>query len=130
MTTNELAQPAALGPAEELGTLVGWATVLFYAAEHEHNPGVTTLWDAYHYITTALSVGYANIFPVTPLGKMIGGVVMTVGPAMSGRALDTTRPCGAEDVAAASDPALAAKLDEVIAELRKVNAALADRSGR
>lgn len=108
---------AALSPAEELGALVGWATILFYAVEHAHNPSVTTIWDAYHYVTTVLSVGYANIFPVTPAGKMIGGVVMTVGPAMSGRALDTSASRGEPP-----DGALLAKLDEVLVELRRLNA--------
>lgn len=83
--------PAGVSPAEELGTLIGWAAALFYLAESDVNPGVTSYWDALHYITTALSVGYANIFPMTPLGKTIGSVVMTVGPALSARVFDATR---------------------------------------
>jgi hypothetical protein len=106
---------AALSPAEELGTLVGWATVLFFAAEEGHNPAVATMWDAYHYIATSLSVGYANIFPVTQMGKAIGAVVMTLGPAMSARALETSRTPERDDAA------ILAKLDDVIAELRRAN---------
>jgi len=102
----------AISPAEELGVLVGWATVLFFAAEEGHNPAVTTMWDAYHYVATSLSVGYANIFPVTPMGKVIGAIVMTVGPAMSGRALDTSRAPERDDAA------ILAKLDELIAAVK------------
>jgi hypothetical protein len=107
-----------MSPAEELGTLVGWATVLFFLAEEDHNPSVKTLWDAYHYVTTSLSVGYANIFPVTPMGKAIGAIVMTVGPALSSRALDTAKPNSAEN--SDGTALLAAKLDEVIAELKRL----------
>ncbi len=89
MSTTELtATPAPMSPAEELATLVGWATMLFFAVENGENPSVRTIADAYHYVTTALSVGYANIFPVTSAGKIIGGVVMTLGPALSGMALE------------------------------------------
>src|SRR5215813_7292733 len=81
--------PPGISPADELGALVGWGAALFYLAESEVNPGVRTYWDALHYIATSLSVGYANIFPVTPLGKTIGSVVQMVGPALSARALDS-----------------------------------------
>ena len=46
--------------------------LLFYWAESGANPSVQTYWDAVHYIATSLSVGYANIFPVTQAGKAIG----------------------------------------------------------
>jgi hypothetical protein len=90
--------PSGVSPAEELGSLVGWAAALFYLAESDVNPGVTSYWDALHYVTTSLSVGYANIFPMTPLGKTVGSVVMTLGPALSARVLDPPReraPVGA-----------------------------------
>ncbi len=75
-------------PREDLTELVATAAALFYLAEHEANPLVQTYFDAFHYIATSLSVGYANIFPVTPMGKLIGGVVMMVGPALSAKALE------------------------------------------
>ena len=86
-----LAPPAGVSPAEELGALVGWASTIFYLAESDVNPGVTSYWDALHYVTTALSVGYANIFPMTPLGKTIGSLVMMLGPALSARVFDAAR---------------------------------------
>lgn len=80
-----------LSPAEELAQFVASMAVLFLAAEEGHNPAVQTYWDAFHYISTSLSVGYANIFPVTQAGKAIGALVMMVGPALSSKALDKPR---------------------------------------
>jgi voltage-gated potassium channel len=57
-----------------------------------HNPSVKTYWDALHYVSTSLSVGYANIFPVTQAGKAIGAVVQMLGPALSARALERDAP--------------------------------------
>lgn len=118
--TEELAPPAAtaMTPIEELNALVTWGAMLFYWAEVGHNDGVKTYFDALHYIATSLSVGYANIFPCTAFGKAIGAAVMMVGPALSARALES----GQGKAGADSDPALIAKLDEVLVELRKLNA--------
>jgi hypothetical protein len=113
----EVAAPAVATPAEELAALVSWGAAAFYWAEAGANPHVTTYWDALHYITTSLSVGYANIFPVTPIGKIIGALVMTVGPALSARALDQA-PRPADD-GTAGTALLAEKLDAILAELRR-----------
>src|SRR5258707_14746545 len=104
--------------AEVLTSFVTTAAALFFLAEEGQNPTVTTYWDALHYIATSLSVGYANIFPCTPLGKAIGAAVMMVGPALSARALES----GEGKAGADSDPQIVAKLDEVLVELRKLNA--------
>ena len=122
--STEMTAMAELAPApgEELSALVAWGATLFYWAEYEVNDGVRSYWDALHYIATSLSVGYANIFPVTPLGKTIGAVVMMVGPALSARALD-----GAPTVTTASDGALGAKLDAILDELKKLNAGQIER---
>ena len=112
------AAPAVATPSEELGMLVSWGAAAFYWAEAGANPGVRTYWDALHYIATSLSVGYANIFPVTAIGKVIGAVVMTVGPALSARVLD---PQGATSENGSA--LLAAKLDAILVELRRQNAA-------
>jgi hypothetical protein len=119
------ASPAVATPSEELGLLVSWGAAAFYWAEAGANPMVRSYWDALHYVATALSVGYANIFPVTALGKAIGAVVMTVGPALSARALDQGTPQGrAPDAGAADGTALLAdKLDAILAELRRQNGA-------
>jgi voltage-gated potassium channel len=115
--SEELA-PTTATPIEELNALVTWGAMLFYWAEVGQNPTVTTYFDALHYIATSLSVGYANIFPCTALGKAIGAAVMMVGPALSARALES----GQGKAGADSDPALIAKMDEILVELRKLNA--------
>jgi len=106
---------AVASPAEELGLLVGWASALFYWAESGENPAVRTYWDAVHYVATSLSVGYANIFPVTAVGKAIGAVVMMVGPALSARALETA-PRAEE---ATDMTPIVERLDAILAELRR-----------
>ncbi len=100
--------------------LVSWGAAAFYWAEAGANPSVRTYWDALHYIATSLSVGYANIFPVTALGKVIGAVVMSVGPALSARVLDQPGPPASSENGTAL---LAAKLDAILVELRRQNAA-------
>ena len=116
--------PAVATPAEELTTLVTWASMAFYWAEHDENPGVRSYWDALHYIATSLSVGYANIFPVTATGKAIGAAVMMVGPALSARVLESAPP--AERPPADDTGVVAEKLDAILVELRRLNAARAD----
>jgi hypothetical protein len=98
---------------EELTGFVAQTAALFYLVEEPHNPGVQSYWDALHYVATSLSVGYANIFPVTPIGKAIGAAVQMVGPALSAKALERE-----EAQVPASDPQLLDRLDAVLAELR------------
>ena len=76
---------------DPMGSLVGTVTLaayLFYRAEKDLNPDVTSFEDALVYVSTCLSVGYAKIFAVTPAGKLIGTALMTYGPALSARAFD------------------------------------------
>ena len=113
---ERLCGAAAAQPLEALAAVVTAATAVFYWAERGVNEKVQDPWDAFHYVTTALSVGYANIFPVTPIGKAVGGLVMMVGPALSSHALD--RPAAEPQAATA----LVAKLDEILVELRRLGA--------
>jgi hypothetical protein len=121
-------------PIDELSALVTWGAALFYWAEEGVNDGVRDYWDAYHYIATSLSVGYANIFPVTPLGKTIGAVVMMIGPALSARALDPSGEAGGAERSETIVPAhpeshdvsagaVVGRLDAILEELKKLNAA-------
>ena len=90
MTRTSSLQPAATARPTNLETLtqfVNEAAMLFFLAEEPYNPAIQTYWDAVHYISTSLSVGYANVFPVTQAGKAIASAVMMVGPALSARAL-------------------------------------------
>ena len=106
-------------PIVALVKLVAGAAFVFYWAEAGLNPKVEGYWDAFHYIATCLSVGYANIFPVTPVGKIVGGLVMIVGPALSGRALDEP----GSTAGPSTDPAVLAKLDDMLLELRRIRSA-------
>lgn len=79
-----------------LGTVLGAATA-FYVAERGRNPKVKSPFDALVFVSTSLSVGYSDIFPKTPMGKLVASAVMTLGPALSARALDAPeRPSSAK----------------------------------
>jgi hypothetical protein len=113
-------------PADELGALVGWGAALFYLAESDVNPEVSTYWDALHYIAASLSVGGTNIFPMTALGKTIGSVVMAFGPALSARALGVRHGAGAAVSASEAAPmgsaemrAVIERLDAILLELQR-----------
>jgi hypothetical protein len=75
-------------PCKNTATLVGLSTVLFYVLEKHHNPKVNDLWDAMTYCSTCISVGYGDIFAKTPLGKILGSALMTIGPSLAAKALD------------------------------------------
>lgn len=75
-------------PCRNTAALVALSSLLFYAAERDHNPKVNDVFDAAIYCSTCLSVGYGDIFAKTPLGKLLGTTLMTIGPALSGAALD------------------------------------------
>jgi hypothetical protein len=75
-------------PGRNTAVAVAVGAMLFYAAEKNRNPKVNDVFDAAIYTSTCLSVGYGDIFAKTPLGKIIGTTLMTIGPALSGAALD------------------------------------------
>src|SRR4051812_34807347 len=75
-------------PARNTAIFAAAAAIIFLYAERGHNPKVNDYYDALVYCTTNLSVGYSDIFARTPLGKLVGSILMTYGPAMSGAALD------------------------------------------
>jgi hypothetical protein len=75
-------------PLEASGQFLGLASLAFYAVEKNENPKIKTLVDAFYFISTCASVGYADVFPVTQLGRTIASLVMTVGPALTAKALD------------------------------------------
>jgi Ion channel len=64
------------------------SSLAFYQAEKEVNPKINTFIDAFYYIATCASVGYADIFAATQAGRAIAGLVMIVGPALTNKALD------------------------------------------
>jgi hypothetical protein len=88
MSMDDLAAGLRDRPAVNTAALVAASSALFYAAERDHNPKVNDIFDASIYCSTCLSVGYGDIFAKTPLGKIIGTTLMTIGPALSGAMLD------------------------------------------
>lgn len=85
---DDWAQRLGENPCRNTAALVALTSLLFYAAERDHNPKVNDVWDAGIYCSTCLSVGYGDIFAKTPLGKIIGTTLMTIGPSLSGACID------------------------------------------
>src|SRR5262249_16365072 len=75
-------------PARNTIAAVAVGALMFYVVEKNRNPKVNDVWDAAIYTSTCLSVGYGDIFAKTPIGKIIGTALMTIGPALSNAALD------------------------------------------
>jgi hypothetical protein len=80
---DRLLDMAVDNPLETLLVAVLGSAWVFYLAEREENPGVNTYDDALYYISTCLTVGYANIFPQTQVGKFVAAIVMILGPSLS-----------------------------------------------
>jgi hypothetical protein len=129
---DRLLDSAVDHPLETQATLVLGSAWVFYLAEKDANDDVDTYSDALHYIATCLSVGYANIFPVTQLGRVIAAIVMMVGPPLTAwivegrmvRREGSSEPGAAPAEAARPDlgPVLG-KLDEILQELKAQRAA-------
>ena len=85
---DQWATRLAATPCRNTATLVGLSTVLFYLLEKNRNPKVNDVWDSMVYCSTCLSVGYGDIFAKTPLGKILGSALMTIGPSMAAKTTD------------------------------------------
>lgn len=114
---DQLATRLTDNPMSNLLALLGVTTVAFYAVERDKNPKVVDIWDALIYTTTCLSVGYGDIFAKTTPGKLIGSALMTLGPAMSGRALDGPSP----------PPRADPLLEEILSTLKQILAKLDEK---
>jgi hypothetical protein len=101
-----------------VATVLG-GSFLFYVAEKGHNPKVETFWDALVFISTCLSVGYADIFARTPAGKAIASAIMTFGPAMSGALLEAPAGDAPENEGLLKvQHVIVDKLDAILTELK------------
>jgi hypothetical protein len=78
-------------PLDAAVTFLAGASYAFYMAEKDVNPKIKTYVDAFYYISTCASVGYADIFAATQAGRAIAALVMIVGPALAARSLDRPR---------------------------------------
>ena len=83
-----LAERVDATPCRNTAAVVGASALLFYALERGRNPKVKDIFDATVYTSTCLSVGYGDIFAKTPLGKLLGSALMTIGPALAAKTLD------------------------------------------
>ncbi|MFO0736795.1 MAG: ion channel [Labilithrix sp.] len=90
------------------------ASWLFYKAEKDVNPKVTSYYDALVYVSTCLSVGYSDIFAKSSTGKALGSLLMTFGPAMAAGFLDEPgKPQKEEE----HERAVVDRLDRILAAL-------------
>lgn len=112
-----------------LATVLGGAW-LFYKAERGQNPKVKSFYDALVYVSTNLSVGYCDIFAVTPRGKAIGSALMTYGPAMAAKIFDPPAPGAGADPATLASQAVVERLDRILATLEALRAPAAAPASR
>jgi hypothetical protein len=105
-------------PAQNTLVILGLAAVLFYQAERGVNPKVNTIYDALEYCSSSLSVGYTNIFPKTPIGKLVATMLMTYGPALSGAILDGPRSARRDPANDPTQQKILATLEQILTELR------------
>ena len=75
-------------PLEANVEFLGLAAWAFYQAEKVVNPKIQTYVDAFYYISTCASVGFADMFAATQAGRTIAAIVMMIGPSLTGRALN------------------------------------------
>jgi hypothetical protein len=75
-------------PMDAAFEFLAGAALAFYIAEKDANPKVQTYVDAFYYIATCASVGYADIFAVTQTGRAVAALVMVVGPALTSHVLE------------------------------------------
>jgi hypothetical protein len=75
-------------PLEANAEFLGLAAWAFYQVEKGVNPKIQTYVDAFYYISTCASVGFADMFAVTQPGRTIAALVMMLGPSLTGKALN------------------------------------------
>ncbi|MBA3540459.1 MAG: hypothetical protein H0T79_12685 [Deltaproteobacteria bacterium] len=113
---SDLRRWAKEDPIDALFATVVGGGLAFYLAEHERNPACANPWDAILYMSTCLSVGYDNLFPVTSTGHALAALVQAFGPALSERAFDEPAAVvkAAADEAAAVNRAILARLEDIV----------------
>src|SRR5262245_47242653 len=110
-------------PFTKLIGVTALGSYLFYKAEYGHNDKVKSIWDAMVYVSTCLSVGYGDIFAKTPMGKLLGTTIMTIGPALANAAFNGSSASAARDAAAQAkvQEEILSTMKQILAELQKQN---------
>ena len=118
----------AKDPVDALAVTVLGSAWLFYQAERGHNEKVKTYWDALVFVSTSLSVGYADIFARTPTGQALATALNMFGPAMTAGLLEPTTAVDEATAAAAKaerekallvQEKILEKLDAILGEMQK-----------
>jgi hypothetical protein len=109
-------------PLESLLALVFGGAAVYYLAERGRNEKVHHYWDALEFVSTCASVGYSNIFPNTPVGKIVASTLFLLGPTLTSRALDPPAVFPPVNEPPSDASAVVAKLEELLEELRRLNA--------
>ncbi|MFN3649930.1 MAG: ion channel [Armatimonadota bacterium] len=125
---NRLLDFAVDNPTEALLAVLTGGAMVFYLAERGANERVQSYADALHYIATCFSVGYANLFPQTTIGKVVAATVMSIGPSLASWQLEGRLVRRAADAADAASPPVRPdfapvvdKLDAILQELQAQN---------
>lgn len=106
---KSIRQWAKRDPMDALYTTVFGGGLAFYLAEKDSNPNCQHAWDGILYMSTALNVGYDNLFPTTPIGHALAVFAQTFGPALAGMAFDEPA-----DEASETNKQILARLDEIV----------------
>ena len=103
-------------PLDSLFAVVIGGGLAFYAAEKDTNPGCKSPWDGILYMSTALSVGYDNLFPTTSAGHALATFAQTFGPALASAAFDppAADKRAAEVAQAKVQVAILERLDKIV----------------
>jgi hypothetical protein len=111
---DDFAAKLKMAPCSNSFATVLASAILFLKFEKGHNPKVSDIYDAMVYTSTCLSVGYGEIFARTPGGKVIGTLLMTLGPALTNSALD-----GSKAAAGPGNGEILRVLQEILGELKR-----------
>jgi hypothetical protein len=111
---SKFLQTMSDNPLEALMLFLIGGSIVFYNVERHTNPKIKTFWDAFYFVSTCASVGYADVYAQTQAGKLVSAALNTFGPALTGRLLNK-----AEEASLTSqNQAVLEKLDAILQELR------------
>lgn len=108
-------------PIDALAAVVLGGGFAFYLAEKDTNPGCKSPLDGILYMSTALSVGYDNLFPTTPAGHALAVFAQTFGPSLAANALEEPASVkrAREEEAADVNRQILARLEDIVKLLDK-----------